>query len=255
MASSSRISQVVENPSALSSPTVAATAPAASVPIVTGEPFYRMATTRTVGVAREDDSAKYNRNRKRSTLLRTSSSLQTPIPLNFPHSSMKDLMANNNNTKQKQKPESEYDQKLRKFLDIAQDHTKSRDELNRGVYGNSSQKSVGSPHRATVSAGSGRKFLEVHQRQQSLKSDTRETNGKVLLRKASLALEGTEEKTKHSITDFAFDKDGSCLKMDDTPKPKLVIKSWDLTGNDITEAKYKAIERAKVLQTWQVCIP
>lgn len=272
--SSSRVSAALENPSALpTSPAAAAvtTTTATAAAVVTKEPFCRYHSSRTVGVKLIEDSAvkNYNGTKKRTTFLRSSSSLQdkgnqqTPIPLEFAKS-IQELATKNSKHKIKHKPESEYDQKMRKFLDIAQDHTRSRDELNRGVYGNSPAKSTTSnPHRATINnSGSGRSFLQEHQRQQSLKSDSHESTGRVLLRKASLQLEEgglglgqkqEEYKKKFSLKNFNFNKNDNCLSYDDDSlQPKLGIKPWEMTGNDVTEITQKAMERAKVLQSWQV---
>lgn len=179
------------------------------------------------------------------------SSSNLPLPHAFSNPNMNIADASKITTKNC-KTEDDYNKKLRKFLDVAQDHTRSREEMSRGVYGNDPVKSTKSPLRATKNAQTGnRKFLEVHKLQQSLKSTSNISRGSVLLKKASMQLEGEDEAKKPSISDFVLNKEDGCLIIDKGHE-KLGIKPWDLTSNDITELKIKADERVKVLQNWQV---
>jgi hypothetical protein len=202
--------------------------------------FSRVITAHTVGVER----VVVDNNRRPTRFMRSSSPIlgKSPPILSF---------LNKNTAKgDSQKPESdkEYDLKLRKFLDIAEDHSRSREEVSRGDYGSNEVKVA-----KLRTSASGRSFLEVHHRQQSLKStSSRKTNGRELLRKASRQLEEGEEEDSLapvSLQDFVIDDEGNLTIQE---KKKLGIKPWNITPNDLTEMQIKEYERARVLERWQV---
>jgi hypothetical protein len=214
-----------------------------------GLSFRRVVTSRTVGVERDPEGEDYCRrstkfSRRQPNLSSTSGNGTLLEFLN--DFGTPDVMVENKKTKKMTPEEIEqqrYDLKLKKFLDIVDDHSRKREDACNGK--------VDFKKDAPRTSASGRTFLEVHSKQQSLKSSSFSPNGRELLRKASRELAGDDGQTrKPSLMDFKRDPKTGKLVVEE--RKRLKIKAWNITANDFTEVQQKELERARVLLTWQV---